>query len=851
MRRISTLLSFFLPLFAVLACAAQTKINPNSQINWPLASGAGAPSAACSSANYGQPYTDTATGVYYVCSATGWAALTTNISFPLSVSNGGTGAATTSGALTNLFAGVTCSTGQAYSPASGTCISTSGVPGGTNGQVQYNNNGVFGGYSSVPVAYGGTGASTSSGALANLGGFPLTGGTLTGPLSGTSATFTQQMTASGVYSTASGCTSGNPLLEYNGTCTSTSAVTLTVTPPSAIFYGDSITAGVNITNFANSYVARISNAFHTVYSDYAVSGAQACDVGQFQVFQDDSPTLAVPQPFRSLLISTNDADVKGPGAYEATFNACYDAILAWETVPLSNKVIGSNGTTTGTCANDTTYAAATGENCTSSGATITLSLTTTGGPVYIWFRSIDSDGGTWTYAIDGGTPVSETTALPTPIATQNGGTQGPVLIRVSGVASGTHSIVFTKTSSGGNMPIIAVGTPYGGGVPTTQPYLLVGSTPTQLSTAGTPPGGTCASSVSAYRADIASDVALIGADTKVLYEWFPQNYLQASTAANDMGVPVSCYAGGTNYVHPNDNGHSEMAAALQAAFRYVPAVQTLYSSQLFQSYPTNYTVLPTDSVIYSNGGTITLPDSLPAGMEVAILNYNGINAVTITATSGAGDVPNLPAGGQSGVLLHHLSASDGWFAIATWGLPPTINKRPVTEVNGGAYTVMASDWNVYLYGTSPSIAFPSSGLAVGQSVQVLNGSSGAVTVSGVGGISSLASGCGAIFTQEYVGGWAVITLSCAAPGALPSLVATTASIGGAPLTAGSCATGTTSVSGATTSMVVATSGTEGLDPGGNYIVRSYVSAAGTVTTGICAVSAGTPPARTYNLRVIQ
>lgn len=351
---------------------------------------------------------------------------------------------------------------------------------------------------------------------------------------------------------------------------------------------------------------------------------------------------------------------------------------------------------------------------------------------------------------------------------------------------------------------------------------------------------------SAYRADIASDVDLIGADTKVLYEWFPQNYLQASTAANDMGVPVSCYAGGTNYVHPNDNGHSEMAAALQAAFRYVPAVQTLYSSQLFQSYPTNYTVLPTDSVIYSNGGTITLPDSLPAGMEVAILNYQGFNAVTITATSGAGDVPNLPAGGQSGVLLHHLSASDGWFAIATWGLPPTINKRPVTEVNGGAYTVTASDWNVYLYGTSPSIAFPSSGLAAGQSVQVLNGSSGAATVSGVGGISSLASGCGAIFTQEYVGGWGVITLSCAAP-----VVATTASIGGSALTVGACATGTTSVSGATTSMAVSTSGAAGLDPGGNYQVRSYVSAAGTVTTEVCAVVAGTPTAQTYNLRVIQ
>jgi hypothetical protein len=44
-----------------------------------------------------------------------------------------------------------------------------GTPGGTNGQVQYNNNGVFGGYAAVPVAFGGTGATTAYGAATNLG----------------------------------------------------------------------------------------------------------------------------------------------------------------------------------------------------------------------------------------------------------------------------------------------------------------------------------------------------------------------------------------------------------------------------------------------------------------------------------------------------------------------------------------------------------------------------------------------------------------------------------------------------------------------------------------------------------
>jgi hypothetical protein len=44
-----------------------------------------------------------------------------------------------------------------------------GTPGGTNGQVQYNNAGAFGGYAAIPVAFGGTGATTAYGAATNLG----------------------------------------------------------------------------------------------------------------------------------------------------------------------------------------------------------------------------------------------------------------------------------------------------------------------------------------------------------------------------------------------------------------------------------------------------------------------------------------------------------------------------------------------------------------------------------------------------------------------------------------------------------------------------------------------------------
>lgn len=83
----------------------------------------------------------------------------------------------------------------------------------------------------------------------------------------------------------------------------------------------------------------------------------------------------------------------------------------------------------------------------------------------------------------------------------------------------------------------------------------------------------------------------------------------------------------------------------------------------------------------------------------------------------------------------------------------------------------------------------------------------------------------------------------------PALPGTTGSIGGGALLAGACASGTASVTGATTAMgVVATPVTYPGD--GNYWL-GYVSASGTVTVKVCAAVAGTPTASAYNVRVLQ
>jgi len=78
---------------------------------------------------------------------------------------------------------------------------------------------------------------------------------------------------------------------------------------------------------------------------------------------------------------------------------------------------------------------------------------------------------------------------------------------------------------------------------------------------------------------------------------------------------------------------------------------------------------------------------------------------------------------------------------------------------------------------------------------------------------------------------------------------TTASIGGGALVAGACTSAATTVTGAATTMTVTTA--PNTYPGDGYIWQSYVSAANTVTTKVCAIVAGTPTASTYNVRVIK
>ena len=79
------------------------------------------------------------------------------------------------------------------------------------------------------------------------------------------------------------------------------------------------------------------------------------------------------------------------------------------------------------------------------------------------------------------------------------------------------------------------------------------------------------------------------------------------------------------------------------------------------------------------------------------------------------------------------------------------------------------------------------------------------------------------------------------------LTGTTGSIGGSALTAGTCTSGTATISGGTAGHPALASESDGTFIGGNYTVRAVTTNSTTVTVEVCAAVAGTPAAKTYNV----
>ena len=323
-------------------------------------------------------------------------------------------------------------------------------------------------------------------------------------------------------------------------------------------YGDSITAGYPV-GPALDYPTLIGQDRQLTVSDYALSGDMACDVPARQIFLNrDNPT-AGSFPLYTLMIGTNDVDLRGANDYLPLFNYCEQASIAWLALPAGLKVLATapGVVTSGPGSLETAGNWNSWETATL-GSSVTFPITLAGrGPIYIWPRIADADAGTFTYAVDGVVAGSFNTAFNLAfnwcICTQNGTTSSLGFIRIPAVPAGPHTVTMTQTSGSGTMRIVAIGAPPAP-LPAVQPSLpmvVVGDPPLQQLVAN----DECfiyPANCAAYPPDVQANVAIFAGDgLDVIY---------AENHTYMFGTPAEM----SDVLHPNALGHSELRHAFEA-----------------------------------------------------------------------------------------------------------------------------------------------------------------------------------------------------------------------------------------------------------------------------------------------
>ena len=312
-------------------------------------------------------------------------------------------------------------------------------------------------------------------------------------------------------------------------------------------FGDSITFGYGVPNpSTGNYAYLLAAAYRLTLVNSARSGDQACDVWP-QMFRSSAGYSREAAPLFSLMIGTNDVDVKGTGAYEPVFTACDLSALSWLGTPRTAKVLAGDAafTASGACSSTASASLLGATACSGGSGTVTATATTSGNPVYVWYLISDRAGPGDGIAVilDGTAQGTFATRTAVPIATQNGGTQGMAVLRLP-AAAGSHTVSITTTGLAG---VLGVGSNPSTGAD--HPRLLVGDLPNQAY--GTPV------------APIASQLVYIGHTTGVeeLLQSDGMDVHRALTREYMLGTVYEM----ADQLHPNTLGQQELEAAFNAA----------------------------------------------------------------------------------------------------------------------------------------------------------------------------------------------------------------------------------------------------------------------------------------------
>lgn len=467
-------------------CWAQNVIDPTYMIQWPLITGAGAPSATCvatspapvGSASYGQRWLNTsAGGSSYTCGTMGWIQ---DPVMPLF------GASTPASACSTVL-----NNGALYN---NTAASTFYICNGATAVW----NGPFGAQGPI----GNQGVQGVPGGAANI------GAAVQGALP--------------VYDTISSVKGLDPLLGRIGDGTTTIPVAplnvsryipvktrqLPLTGNLGVeFAGNSITQGTRsdsggtcatgtATATGNCWADLLTQdmGLTTAHNNYAVPGDLICDTAM-HALNSSNPTLT-DNIVRNVLNALNDSDTKDRGAYENVTEGCERLLYLHLASTAANRVRGDDaGASIGTGAVlDTTYTNFHGVTFSANAQTATFSFTVSAGGIvfpkvaYVLYRTVDScatepcSGDT---RIPGAIEVSSgSTALfmsnttPVPVATFNGAKESVRAVRLPIGIGSSNTITVTSVMSGAQNWAEVLGIIYSPQPTTINSFSITGSVPT-------------------------------------------------------------------------------------------------------------------------------------------------------------------------------------------------------------------------------------------------------------------------------------------------------------------------------------------------------------------------------------
>lgn len=227
----------------------------------------------------------------------------------------------------------------------------------------------------------------------------------------------------------------------------------------------------------------------------------------------------------------------------------------------------------------------------------------------------------------------------------------------------------------------------------------------------------------------------------------------------------------------------------------------------------------TNATYFSGGGGIH-PNN--AGQVFEILSVN--NAINYFFGANAANPTIITA------TTYSMTAGDGYINVqptanTTFTLPDCIGQ------SGAIYTInnlTTAGFTIFVKNLS--------------SVETINGvdysTSGLPALSGAGTIKFID-----VPNPSSTGGchWDYL------PASISSGI--TGSIGGSLLTAGTCATGTATITGAVVGSPVTASASDGSAPNALVTISASITSTNTATVNVCAIAAVTPTAKTYNVAV--